>query len=389
MARVVDARSDIFSLGAILFEMLAGRAAFARASPADTMAAILKEEPPSLAASLTPALERILVRCLDKSRESRFQSARDLSFALESLRETHTAPVDPRTSAVRLRYPGPAWALAGLLALVIVLLLWAPWRREPITSPMVLHVQPGGNVSVAESISAVFGNTIAISARGDVIAFQARRNAGATGQLHVLPLDQLDAVALPGTEDAIAPFFSPDGRWLGFFADRQLKKIAITGGAPQALAPAPDPRGGAWSEDDVIVFSPDKTSGTRLQRVSSSGGNATPVATLGDGEVIQTWPQVLPEGKGVLYTGSGVPGSYNDANLMVQSWSGGRPTVVHRGGYHGRYLASGHLAYIRDGTLFVVPFDLGRLAVTGEPVRSARRGDVEPGHRRCAVCCLR
>ena len=153
-------------------------------------------------------------------------------------------------------------------------------------------MQPGGNVTLAESISAVFGHTMTISARGDVIAFQAQKSAGGTRQLHVLRLDQLDAVALPGTDDAVAPFFSPDGLWIGFFADGQLKKIAVTGGAPQTLAPAPDPRGGAWGEDDEIVFSPDKTSGTRLLRVSPSGGKAAPLAALAEGEVIQVWPQI-------------------------------------------------------------------------------------------------
>ena len=226
------------------------------------------------------------------------------------------------------------------------------------------------DVSLADSISTAFGQTMTISANGDVIAFQAQKGAGGSRQLHVLRLDQLQAVALPGTDDAVGPFFSPDGLWIGFFADGQLKKIAVTGGAAQTLAPAPDTRGGAWSEDDTIVFSPDKTSGTRLLRVSPSGGKAEPLASLADGEVIQVWPQFLPGGKGVLYTGSGVPGAYNDANIMVQPLPGGTPKVVHRGGYHGRYLPSGHLVYIHDGTLFAAPFDLERLEVTGEPVRA-------------------
>ena len=107
-----------------------------------------------------------------------------------------------------------------------------------------------------------------------------------------------------------------------------------------------------------------------MLRVSPSGGNAEPLASLADGEVIQVWPQFLPGGKGVLYTGSGVPGAYNDANIMVQPLPGGTAKVVHRGGYHGRYLSSGHLVYIHDGTLFAAPFNLDRLEVTGEPVRA-------------------
>ncbi len=370
----VDARSDIFSLGAILFEMLSGRPAFVRETGADTMAAILKDDLPALGTPVAPALERIVLRCLEKSRESRFQSARDLAFALECLSGTPTgsARTDAAFRAPWLRQPVLAWAFAGALALALalVLMLWTPWRRVPPASPIVLSAQPGTDVSIADSISTAFGQTMTISANGDVIAFQAQKVAGGSRQLHVLRLDQLQAVALPGTEDAVGPFFSPDGLWIGFFANGQLKKIAVTGGAAQTLAPAPDTRGGAWSEDDTIVFSADKTSGTRLLRVSPSGGRAEALASLADGEVIQVWPQFLPGGKGVLYTGSGVPGAYNDANIMVQPLPGGTPKAVHRGGYHGRYLPSGHLVYIHDGTLFAAPFDLERLEVTGEPVRA-------------------
>ena len=365
----VDARSDIFSLGAILVEMLTGRPAFTRENAADTMAAILKDDSPALATTVAPALERIVLRCLEKSRDSRFQSARDLAFALESLPGTATGRV--RTAAV-FRIPWlhqsvVPWAFAGALALVLMLMLWAPWRSVPAASPIVVSVQPGSDLLLAESVSTTFGQTMTISPNGDVIAFQAQKGAGESRRLYARRLDQLDAVVLPGTDEAIGPFFSPNGLWIGFFADGQLKKIAVTGGAPQMLAPAPDPRGGAWGEDDMIVFSPDKTSGTRLLRVSSSGGNAEPLASLADGEAIQVWPQFLPGGKGVLYTGSGAPGAYNDANIMVQPPSGGTPKVVYRGGYYGRYLPSGHLVYIHDGTLFAAPFDLERLEMVGEP----------------------
>ena len=192
-------------------------------------------------------------------------------------------------------------------------------------------------------------------------------------------LDRPRATHVAGTEDSSAPFFSADGAWIGFFAEGKLKKVAVTGGVPQILADAPDPRGGAWGEDDTIVFSPGKTAGTRLLRLPASGaGKEEPLAPLGAGELIQVWPQILPDGTGVLYTGSSVPGAYNDANLMVLPLTGGPAKVVHRGGYHGRYVPSGrgragagarggHLVYIHDGTLFAAPFDLGRLEVTGTP----------------------
>ena len=186
--------------------------------------------------------------------------------------------------------------------------------------------------------------------------------------IYIRRLDQLRAEPLLGTDNALTPFFSPDSRWVGFFADRKLKKIAVTGGAAVPLADAPELRGASWIDDDTIVFAPDKMSGTRLFRVPASGGAAAPLTELAEGEVIQQWPQVLPGGKAVLYTSTGTPAMYNSADLVVQPLPAGPRRVVLRGGYHGRYLPSGHLVYIHDGTLFAAPFDLGRLEVTGPPV---------------------
>jgi serine/threonine protein kinase/Tol biopolymer transport system component len=383
----VDSRSDIFSVGAVLFEMLAGHPAFTRETAADTMAAILKEDATALAATVPPVLERIVSRCLEKAREARFQSARDLGFALDVLSGTATTaePVPAIPRSLWLRQRASPWIVSGALALALalVLMLWAPWRKAvPAPAPLRLSAELGAGMSLANSINSTFGHSISISPHGDVVAFAAEKGAGEVPQLYVRRLDQLQVVSLPGTDGASSPFFAPDGLWIAFFAGGKLKKIAVTGGAPEALANAPNPRGGAWGEDGTIVFSPEKTAGTRLLRVSAAGGTAAPLASLSEGEVIQTWPQVLPGGRGVLYTGSSVPGAYNDANLMVQPLPGGTPKVVYRGGYHGRYLPSGlrsstraereggHLIYVRDGTLYAVPFDLDRLEVTGPSVHA-------------------
>src|SRR5262249_1990089 len=163
------------------------------------------------------------------------------------------------------------------------------------------------------------------------------------------------------------PFFSPDGQWIAFFAGGKLKKVAVTGGVPVPLCDASDDRGGTWADDDFIVFQPAVTGG--LSRVSSSGGAPAPLTTLTNGEVTHRWPQVLPDGKAVLYTASSSAAEFEEAAIVVQPLPGGAPKIVQRGGFYGRYLRSGHLVYVRHATLFSAPFDLARMEPTGPPVR--------------------
>src|SRR4029453_7398620 len=139
------------------------------------------------------------------------------------------------------------------------------------------------------------------------------------------------ATALSGTDDADSPFFSPDGRWIAFFAGGKLKKISVTGGAAATLCDAANGRGGAWSEDGTILFSPNSGSGASLLRVSSAGGHAEPMTSLAEGQVSQRWPQVLPGGKAVLFTGSSSPVAYDDGNLVVQPLPAGARKVVQLG----------------------------------------------------------
>lgn len=368
----VDARSDIFSFGAILYEMLTGCPAFSRETTAETMAAILKEDPlEPLPATVSSPLARIVSRCLEKTREMRFQSARDLAFGLEVLSGTtsNSTPSAAQATVRNRRWIGVLpWLFASALAvmLAVVLTRGVPWRKVSPPSQQRLSVDLGADASLA-SLNMQFGAATILSPDGTVLAFVAQKEERRP-QLYVRRLDELQARLLPGTDDALAPFFSADGLWIGFFADQKLKKIAVTGGAPIVLADAPSTRGGAWSDDDTIVFAPNQIAGTRLLRVSAAGGNAEPLTSLAEGEVIQLWPQMLPGGKAVLYTASSTLGAFNDANLVVQPLPSGTRKVVRRGGYHGVYLRGGHLVYIHDGTLFAAPFDLDRLDVTGQPL---------------------
>ena len=255
---------------------------------------------------------------------------------------------------------------APLIGLALILGLWTLEQDVPPPEPLRISADLGAAAPLAP-FNVQFGDAAAISPDGAVLAFIAQED-DRDPQLYVRRLNQLHAEPLLGTDNALGPFFSPDGQWVGFFAGGKLKKIAVTGGAAVTLADALSSRGGAWSDDDTIVFSPDQTTGTHLLRISSAGGTAEPLTSLAEGEVIQIWPQVLPGSKAVLYTSSGTTGAYNDADLVVHVLPHGPRKVVQRGGYHGRYLSSGHLVYIHDGTLFAAPFDLDRLEVTGEPV---------------------
>jgi serine/threonine-protein kinase len=274
------------------------------------------------------------------------------------------------------------WAVAGALGvgLATVVTLWAPWRAAPQRAPWRLSVELGADTSLATDAgttnplaanvtSIVRSAALALPPDGSTLAFTGRKDAaGAVTQLYLRRLDQLQPTALSGTDDALSPFFSPDGQWIAFFAGGKLKKVSVAGGAAVTLCDAPNGRGGWWAEDGTIIFSPDTSPGVRLWRVSSAGGKPEPLTTLGAGEVTHRWPQVLPGGKAILFMAHSSTGGYDNANLVVQPLPTGTPKVVQRGGFYGRYLRSSHLIFVRESTLFAVPFDLDRLEVVGQPV---------------------
>jgi serine/threonine-protein kinase len=187
---------------------------------------------------------------------------------------------------------------------------------------------------------------------------------------------------LSGTEGARDPFFSPDGQWLGFFAANKLKKVALGGGAAVSLADvSPNPYGGAWADDDSIVYAPTFLPGPLL-RVSSGGGKPSPLPSSPLPQIrSQRWPQMLPGGRGVLFTAGAQVAGFANGHIVVQPFPTGDAKIVVSGAYFGRYLASGHLAYMSNGTMFVAPFDLQRLEVTGaaQPVFANVVGNPDNG----------
>jgi serine/threonine-protein kinase len=246
------------------------------------------------------------------------------------------------------------------IAFAIGFVLRAP---KPPPQPMRLTAEIGADANLVTDV----GPAAIFSPDGTRLAFVAT-GSEQKRRIYFRSMDQLQAAALSGTENARDPFFSPDGQWLGFFADGKLKKISVQGGAAVTLCDASSDRGGSWGDDGTIVFAPDPQ--VPLSRVSSAGGSPQLLTPLDKqtGEITQRWPQILPGGKAVLFTSSTTGGNYEDADIAVYSIASGQRKSLQHGGFHARYLPSGHLVYLHAGTLFAVPFDLKRLEVTGQPV---------------------
>ena len=383
--RTVDRRADIWAFGVVLYEMLTGRRAFDGEEISDVLAAVLRQDVEWAALPTTTPLRlrRLLERCLDrdvKTRlrdigEARIEISRIEAGTPESLAVgAATTAAAPQSVWSRLL----PWAAASILglALAVVVILWAPWRTPLQPSPRTLRASIGADASLPVDR----GASVILSPNGTTMAFVARP-PGQRSLLFVRKLNELQATPLAGTDDAASPFFSPDGQWIGFFADGQLKKVSVTGGAAIRLTEAPNGRGGTWIDDDTIVFTPQSGNGpdTRLKRVSAAGGAATVLVPLSKGAVTQRWPQALPGGKGVLYTEHSATDNWDNATLAVAPLSGASSRVILRGGYYGRYVpaspagvggrsAGGSVIYMNQGTLFAVRFDPDRLETIGEPV---------------------
>jgi Tol biopolymer transport system component/predicted Ser/Thr protein kinase len=361
----IDGRSDIFSFGLVLYEMLTGKRAFEGSSPASVIAAIMERPAPSIATIAPPALDRLLQRCLAKDPDDRWQSARDLKAELEWIASASGEGTTVPTAVARHRLlPWIATAIAIAVAAGASWIAYRPTR--PVDRPLMRFSADLGPEAV-EGVNI----TAAISRDGTRLAFVAR-GPGGKQQLATRLLNQAKATLLPGTENAYDPFFSPDGQWIGFFADAKMKKISVQGGAAVTLCDAGGARGASWGEDGSIVVTLTPNPGSGLSRVPAAGGTPQALTKPREkGEVVHRWPQILPGGQAVLFTGNAVPSGYDDANLEVLSLKTGQWKVVQHGGYFGRYLATsngaGHLVYVHQGTLFAVGFDLDRLEARGTP----------------------
>ena len=363
-----DARTDIFAFGAVVYEMATGKRAFEGTSQASLIAAILEKEPPamsSLQPMTPPALDRVVKRCLAKDSDDRWQTVRDLEVELKWITETGTqagmsVPIATKSkSRERL-----AWSVAVILLVVALAfgaftyLQGAPEDARAIR----FFVSLPESWSFTRQLAATGAPPapLAVSPDGHRIAFAATNTDGKS-LLWIRPLDTLTAQALAGTEGAVRPFWSPDSRFLGFFADGKLKKIEVSGGPPITLCDSSGGGGGAWSGDGVIVFSPAPFSA--LEKVSASGGTPSPATKLSPGDVIQVRPGFLPDGRHFLYR-TGASGQGGPAYLASLD-SADRKLLLNADSTNVLY-SQGHLLFLRDKTLMAQRFDTRRLALIGD-----------------------
>lgn len=366
----VDGRSDLFSLGAVLYETVTGKRAFEGKSPLSVASAILEKEPQPISAIkpvLPAALNRCIARCLAKDPDRRWQNAGDLAIELRWIAED--APVDPSTERVQpaARYHPMGWILAALF-LVLVTAAGAAWLWFPraTTIPRVTRFAvtlPPGEILGG---SWYWYRSIALSPEGSRIAYVATQNGAS--QMYLRSLDDFTARPIAGTEGADTPFFSPDGQWLGFIADQKLQKVPVAGGSPVVIASVSGvgrTYGAIWTKDDEIYFGAEPPRG--LLKVSAMGGTPQPLTKLDSArqETDHRYPELLPGGRVLLFTvrNASEP-SFDEADIAAVNLATGQRHMLVSGGTDAHYV-SGHLIFLRRGVLLAAPFDPTKLEVTG------------------------
>jgi len=369
----VDPRSDMFTLGAIIYEMFTGKRAFSGNTQADTISSILQKDPPDLMqsnADAPAAAEKIVRHCLEKDVAQRFQSAHDLAFALEAL----SGITDPKVSVTRSATTinrHVLWILIAAAVVAIMTITWLSTHRNPTEKNarlLQLSINPPAGITIT--------GWPVISPDATQVVFTANDETG-RGSLWLRSLSSSESYQLMGTEDALWPFWSPDSKYVAFFALGKLKKMQLPNGTPQNLSDASDPRGGAWNQAGTILFSPFGDQG--LYRVSSAGGNSTPVTQLAKNETSHRWPIFLPNGRDFLFyifpgaAAADQEGIYHGSLDSTQRQKIGESIVG------GIYMPPGYLVFQQNATLMAQAYDLKENQLKADPIELTDKlsGDVD------------
>ena len=365
----LDSRSDIFSFGAVLYEMVTGKRAFEGKSQLSVASAILEKDPHPVSAlkpMTPPALDRTILKCLAKNPEQRWQNASDLATQLSWLTDASGT-----FSAVKSASPQPIpaklrWLLIVLLLLFLigVITVWNSLRDVTRESPMTMRF----NIALPED-QALGGTwywypSVAISPDGSKVAYVTHH--GGVSQIFLRRIGEATPQVLPGTERADMPFFSPDGQWLGMYSGGKIKKVPLAGGPTVTLAETSF-KGATWGPDDAIYFS----NGAGLMKVAATGGDPQKVLALDAkaGETDQVFPEVLPGAKALLFTVRNMKQpSFDEADVAVVKLATGERKILVRQGTDAHYVSSGHLVFMRAGVLMAVLFDADKLEVKGAAV---------------------
>ena len=363
-----DPRTDIFALGALLYEMATARRAFEGKSKTSLIAAILSTQPPPISSVqpvMPPALDHVVKKCLEKDPDDRWQSAHDVASELRWIGDAGSQAGVPTTLSLRRRSRERlAWGLVALLAAATAGLVVVQVRRSPAPAVALrATLEPPAENSLIpfDELGA------ALSPDGRRLAFVAIAEDGSRA-IWVRDLSAMSARALPETAGAWYPFWSPDGRHLGFFADGKLKRIDLRGGSPRVIADAPSGRGGSWGKGDVILLSPSLR--TAIHQVPASGGTPAPVTRLDpEKETNHRWPEFLPDGKHFLYLSRArISGQPELGRLMLASLDSPDATMLIDDATNAAYVEPGYLLYGRSGNLYAWRFDPDRLRLMGQAV---------------------
>ena len=370
----LDGRSDIFSLGTVLYEMVTGRRAFEGKSQLSVASAILEKEPAPIGEvkPLTPAnLDHAVRRCLAKDPEERWQTARDLSLELKWIGESGSGAAAGAGKAQETESPtGKRVRRIGVVALWVVLIaagvgvlrLMDRWKGNSGSAPQ-------GTMYFSATLPFA-AHSMAVAPNGHTVAVVGYSEAERKNVIWLYEVGAQSAKSLPDTEGGNFPFWSPDGNSVGFFADGKLKRVEIGGGPPRVLCDAPSGRGGTWSQDGVILFTPSGQLGDGIHRISANGGTeaAISLADPEHGENTRRWPQFLPDGKHYLYLAGSINGRTETDAVYAGALDSTERKFVAKSLANASYAAPGYLLFYREKTLFAQKFDAGKLELSGEAV---------------------